>query len=297
MKNINIENKNTKQVYDRDKTRVELGSDNEHNTKNQTPNPDYNQTWVLFHSDKTQTTELLKTILKNYGSSIEIKGILDRRGMEEICDEIQKLPVTTSHLSEQNKVNGYSEQTQIKVTPFIDIINKPQKSLMFSWIGNLSDKDREICEEMVRTYPNSEILIFHTFVPKHSNMRELQGVSIIRRGENGTDTHYYTFDPYRLLPLSERIEEKIPEYYKQIMYVNNMCEYTSYSTELNFYEQSLTEIERNPSLSEEWNITDSEIKDRIEQTVLLISRVKEQMDYKVLQKVTCKEDLLEICKI
>lgn len=297
MKNLYIENKNTKQVYDRDKTRVELGSDNEHNTKNQTPNPDYKETSVLFHSDKTQTTELLKTILKNYGSSREINGVLDRRGIEEICDEIQKLPVTTSHLLDQNKVKGYSEQTEIEVVPFIDIIDRPQKSLMFSWIGDLSDKDREICEEMVKTYPNSEILIFHIVRPKHSIMRELQGVTIVRRGKNGTDTHYYTFDPYRLLPLSERIEEKIPEYYNQIMYVNNMCEYKSYSTLLNFYEQLWSEVERNPSLSEELSVTVSEIEDWMEQTVSLILRVEEQMDNRVLQKVTCEEDLLEICKI
>lgn len=266
-------------------------------TKNQTPNPDYKETSVLFHSDKTQTTELLKTILKNCGSSREIKGVLDRRGMEEICDEIQKLPITTSHLLDQNKVKGYSEQTEIEVVPFIDIIDRPQKSLMFSWIGDLSDKDREICEEMVKTYPNSEILIFHIVRPKHSIMRELQGVTIVRRGKNGTDTHYYTFDPYRLLPLSERIEEKIPEYYNQIMYVNNMCEYKSYSTLLNFYEQLWSEVERNPSLSEELSVTVSEIEDWMEQTVSLILRVEEQMDNRVLQKVTCEEDLLEICKI
>lgn len=266
-------------------------------TKNQTPNSDYKETSVLFHSDKTQTTELLKTILKNYGSSREIKGVLDRRGMEEICDEIQKLPVTTSHLSDQNKVTGYSEQTEMEVVPFIDIINRPQKSLMFSWIGDLSDKDKVICEEMVKTYPNSEILIFHIVRPKHSIMRELQGVTIVRRGKNGTDTHYYTFDPYRLLPLSERIEEKIPEYYNQIMYVNNMCEYKSYSTLLNFYEQLWSEVERNPSLSEELSVTVSEIEDWMEQTVSLILRVEEQMDNRVLQKVTCEEDLLEICKI
>lgn len=266
-------------------------------TKNQTPNPDYKETSVLFHSDKTQTTELLKTILKNCGSSREVKGVLDRRGMEEICDEIQKLPVTTSHLLDQNIVKGYSEQTEIEVVPFIDVIDRPQKSLMFSWIGNLSDTDRVICEEMVKTYPNSEIFIFHTFIPKHSFMRELQGVTIVRRGENGTDTHYYTFDLYRLLPLSERIEEKIPEYYNQIMYVNNMCEYTSYSRLLNFYEQLWTEIERNPTLSEELNVTVSEVEDMMEQTVSLILSVEEQMDNRVLQKVTCEEDLLEICKI
>ena len=266
-------------------------------TKNQIIKPDYNETWVLFHSDKTQTTELLKTILKNNGSSTEINGILDRRGIEEICDELQKLPVRTSHLLNKNMENGYSEQTKIGIVPFIDVIKRPQKSLMFSWKGDLSDKDKVICDDIVNTYTNSEILIFHIFRPTHSFMLEIKGVTIVRRSKNGADTHYYTFDPYHIFPHSERIEEKIPEYYNQTLYVNNICEHKSYSTLLNFYEQSLTKIKRNPSLSEEWNITVSELENRIEQTQFLISTVKEQMDNRVLQKVTCKKDLLEICKI
>lgn len=274
-------------------------------TRVQTPYRNSNQTWVLFHSNKTQMSELLRTILSNIGSTKKIEGTLDRQGIENVSDYIQQYSLKTSDLLNSDKQICQKEGTEIYINTFIDIIGKPQKSLLFPSMGLPSQKDWDIYENLVKSHQDSEVLVFHIIHPENCHHYSIEGITILKREGESIDKTYYSFNPQYKVPFKNgipnffdrKLSKRIPEYYQQVLYVNDMCEYMSFRSEKDFYSQCREELEKEPSLSQEWNMTISDIDSILETSNNFIGKYKSRMDSRVFKKVSTEEDMLEIVKI
>lgn len=261
------------------------------------------QSWVLFHSDETQMTELLRTILKNIASTKEIQQTLDSNEREKVCEYLKSHSVMTTNLLNSTTHYNSKEETKIEIATINDIIGKPQKSLLFSSKGRPSQTDWKVYTELVKTYKNSEILVFHITYIGYSTFKyyDLDGITILKNNDGKIEQFFYQFNSDVDLEdepptfYDKEYSQSLPEY-EQFLYIDDMCKFMTHESEKESIIRKIKEIEQNPLSESRRGTSISEIKDELNERIEYVERYKSRMEARVLNKLSCTKEVTEICK-
>lgn len=267
------------------------------------PNDNMCQSWVLFHSDETQMTELLRTILKNIASTKEIQQTLDSNEREKVCEYLKSHSLMTTDLLNSTTHYNSKEETKIEIATINDIIGKPQKSLLFSSKGRPSQTDWKVYTELVKTNKNSEILVFHIGFLDFISFKfyTLSGITILKNNDGKIEQFFYQFnsdvDLENEHPTSYEKEysQSLPEY-EQILYIDDMSKFMTHESQKESIIRDIKEIEQNPLFESMWGTSISEIKNELNEKIEYVERYKSRMETRVLNKLSCTEEVTEICK-